>query len=79
MEAAVQDVLTADDPLYDELYDVTNEAMAIGNWVDVNSIMPRLQELRAVAPVYKGRVRELLGLPHHAGIFSRATGSTILR
>ena len=65
MEAAVQDVLTADDPLYDELYDVTNEAMAIGNWVDVNSIMPRLHELRAVAPVYKGRVRELLGLPHH--------------
>ena len=60
-----QDVLTADDPLYDELYDVTNEAMAIGNWVDVNSIMPQLHKLRAVAPVHKGRVRELLGLPHH--------------
>lgn len=65
MEAAVQDVLTADDPLYDELYDVTNEAMAIGNWVDVNSIMPQLHEWRAKAPVHKGRVRELLGLPHH--------------
>ena len=38
----VQDVLTADDPLYDELYDVTNEAMAIGNWVDIKEIMPRL-------------------------------------
>jgi len=65
MEAAVQDVLTADDPLYDELYDVTNEAMAIGNWVDVNAIMPQLHKFRAQAPVHKGRVRELLGLPHH--------------
>jgi cytochrome P450 len=62
---AVQDVLTADDPLYDELYDVTNEARSIGNWVDVGKIMPRLHELRAQAPVHKGRVRELLGLPHH--------------
>jgi cytochrome P450 len=60
-----EDVLTADDPLYDELYDVTNEAMAIGNWVDVNAIMPRLHALRSEAPVHKGRVRELLGLPHH--------------
>lgn len=65
MVSAVQDVLTADDPLYDELYDVTNEAMAIGNWVDVNAIMPRLHALRAKAPVHKGRVRELLGLGLH--------------
>ena len=65
MEAAVQDVLTADDPLYDELYDVTNEAKSIGNWVDVSAIMPQLHALRAQAPVHKGRVRELLGLPHH--------------
>jgi cytochrome P450 len=63
--AAEQDVLTADDPLYNELYDVTNEAKSIGNWVDVNAIMPRLHEFRAQAPVHKGRVRELLGLPHH--------------
>ena len=65
MEAAVHDVLTTDDPLYDELYDVTNEAMSIGNWVDVGEIMPRLHALRAQAPVHKGRVRELLGLPLH--------------
>ncbi len=63
--AAVQDVLTADDPLYDELNDVTNEALAMGNWVDLNGVMPRLHGLRAKAPVHKGRVRELLGLPHH--------------
>jgi cytochrome P450 len=62
---ANQDVLTADDPLYEELYDVTNEAMAMGNWVDVGEIMPQLHKLRAQAPVHKGRVRELLGLPHH--------------
>ena len=60
-----QDVLTADDPLYDELYDVTNEAMAIGNWVDIKAIMPQLHVLRAKDPVQKGRVRELLGLPLH--------------
>jgi cytochrome P450 len=65
MDMQADDVLTTDDPLYDELYDVTNEAMAIGNWVDVKAIMPRLHELRAQAPVHKGRVRELLGLPMH--------------
>jgi len=62
---AMDDVLTTDDPLYEELYDVRNEAEAIGNFVDVNAVMPRLHELRAQAPVHKGRVRELLGLPHH--------------
>lgn len=65
MEAQATDVLLADDPLYEELYDVQNEAEAIGNAVDVNAVMPRLHELRAKAPVHKGRVRELLGLPHH--------------
>ena len=65
MEMLADDVLTTDDPLYEELYDVTNEAMSIGNWVDVKAIMPQLHALRAQAPVHKGRVRELLGLPHH--------------
>ena len=61
----MEDVLTTDDPLYEELYDVTNEAMAIGNFVDVGAVMPRLHELRSQAPVHKGKVRELLGLPDH--------------
>ena len=65
MEAAVQDVLTTDDPLYETLYDVRNEAEAIGNLVDVNAVVPQLHALRAEAPVHKGRVRELLGLPVH--------------
>jgi cytochrome P450 len=59
------DVLTADDPLYEELYDVRREAEGIGNLVDVNAVMPQIHKLRAEAPVHKGRVRELLGLPHH--------------
>lgn len=59
------DVLTADDPLYEELYDVRREAEAIGNLVDLETVMPRIHALRAQAPVHKGRVRELLGLPHH--------------
>lgn len=62
---ADHDVLTTDDPLYTELYDVTNEAKALGNWVDVSEIMPQLHKLRASAPVHKGRVRELLGLGQH--------------
>jgi cytochrome P450 len=59
------DVLLADDPLYEELYDVRREAEGIGNLVDVDAVMPQLHLLRAEAPVHKGRVRELLGLPHH--------------
>lgn len=59
------DVLLADDPLYEELYDVRREAEDIGNLIDVNAVMPQLHKLRAQAPVHKGRVRELLGLPHH--------------
>ncbi|MDE8652718.1 cytochrome P450 [Novosphingobium album (ex Liu et al. 2023)] len=58
------DVLTADDPLYEELYDVRREAEAVGNFIDVD-VMPRLHALRAQAPVHKGRVRDLLGLPGH--------------
>lgn len=59
------DVLLADDPLYEELYDVRREAEEIGNSVDVAAIMPAVHRLRAEAPVHKGRLRELLGLPHH--------------
>jgi cytochrome P450 len=59
------DILTADDPLYEELYDVRREAEGIGNLVDVNAVMPEVHKLRAQAPVHKGRLRELLGLPHH--------------
>ena len=61
----MQDVLVADDPLYEELYDVRREAEAIGNLVDVSAVMPQIHRLRAQAPVHQGRVRELLGLPHH--------------
>ena len=59
------DLLLADDPLYEELYDVRREAEEIGNAVDVAAIMPAVHRLRADAPVHKGRLRELLGLPHH--------------
>ncbi|MBV1688709.1 cytochrome P450 [Novosphingobium sp. G106] len=65
MEAPTQDVLTTDDPLYEKLYDVRREAADIGNAVDVGAIMPQVHRLRAEAPVHKGRLRELLGLPHH--------------
>lgn len=59
-----QDVLTADDPLYEELYDVRREAENIGNFID-RDVMPEIHTLRAQAPVHKGKLRELLGLPEH--------------
>ncbi|MFC0204201.1 cytochrome P450 [Novosphingobium soli] len=67
------DVLTADDPLYEELYDVRREAEAVGNLIDVAAVMPQVHALRAQAPVHKGRLRELLGLPPHER-HSRAAG-----
>lgn len=59
---AFDDVLTADDPLYEELYDVRREAEAMGNLVE-RDVTPDIHALRAQAPVHKGRLRELLGLP----------------
>jgi cytochrome P450 len=58
------DVLIADDPLYEELYDVRNEALELGNLVegDVNAAMCALRDR---APVQKGFLRDLLGLPPH--------------
>lgn len=59
-----QDVLLADDPLYEELYDVRKEAEAMGNFVE-RDVMPEVHALRALAPVHKGKLRELLDLPAH--------------
>lgn len=56
------DVLTADDPLYEELYDVRREAESMGNFID-RDVTPEIHELRAKGPVHKGKLREILGLP----------------
>ncbi|MDE2302199.1 MAG: cytochrome P450 [Sphingomonadales bacterium] len=64
MEAAASDVLTADDPLYEELYDVRREAEAMGNFIE-RDVTAEIAALRAQAPVHKGKLRELLGLPGH--------------
>ncbi|MBB4860225.1 cytochrome P450 [Novosphingobium chloroacetimidivorans] len=61
----LDDVLVADDPLYEELYDVRKEAESVGNFIDVGTVMPRVHQLRAQAPVHKGKLREILGLPEH--------------
>jgi cytochrome P450 len=58
------DVLTNDDPLYDELYDVRREAMEFGNLVE-EDVNPAMGALRDRAPVQKGALRALLGLPPH--------------
>jgi cytochrome P450 len=65
MLEAQDDVLTTDDPPYEELYDVRREAESVGNAIDVGAVMPQVHALRAQGPVLKGRLRELLGLPLH--------------
>ncbi len=58
------DVLHADDTLYEELYDVRREAEHAGNFVE-EDMNPPMNALRDKAPVQKGFLRELLGLPPH--------------
>ncbi len=60
----MNDVLLADDPLYMELYDVRREAEVMGNLIE-GDVTPDIHALRAQAPVHKGKLRELLGLPAH--------------
>jgi cytochrome P450 len=56
--------LIADDPLYEELYDVRREAQEIGNLVE-QDMNPALCALRERGAVQKGFLRELLHLPPH--------------
>ncbi len=60
----MKDVLTTDDPLYGKLYDVREEARHMGNFID-RDVTDEIAALRAKAPVHKGKLREILGLPHH--------------
>lgn len=58
------DVLVADDPLYEELYDVRREAIDAGNLVE-EDMMPAMAALRERGGVHAGKLRQLLGLPVH--------------
>jgi cytochrome P450 len=60
----MSDILTADDPLYAELYDVKAEAMAFRNYIDFDP-SERIAALRAKATVHAAPLRDLLGLPEH--------------
>jgi cytochrome P450 len=60
----MEDVLTTDDPLYGKLYDVREEARHMGNYID-RDVTAEVAALRAKAPVHKGKLREILGLPDH--------------
>jgi cytochrome P450 len=57
-------VLTTDDPLYEQLYDVRREAMEMGNLVEGDT-NPLLNALREKGAVQKGFLRDLLNLPSH--------------
>ncbi|HEX7852783.1 MAG TPA: cytochrome P450 [Sphingobium sp.] len=58
----MHDVLTADDPLYEELYDVRREAMAMGNFVEIDT-NAAMSAARSKGAVQKGYLREILDLP----------------
>jgi cytochrome P450 len=65
------DTLTADDPRYREMFDVAKEAAAHGGHVH-GDLTPQMNTLRDRAPVMKGSLRELLGLPKTHENFNRA-------
>ncbi len=58
----MNEILTAHDPLYEELYDVRREAEEAGNFVE-GDMNPAMNALRDKAPVQAGFLRELLGMP----------------
>ena len=60
----MSEALIADDPLYEELYDVRREAIEFGNLVE-QDMNPAMGALREQAPVHKGYLRDLLDLPTH--------------
>lgn len=59
---ARSDLLTAEDPLYRELYDVRREGELLGNLVE-QDMNPVLNAVRDRGGVQQGFLRELLGLP----------------
>ncbi len=64
MSNSTGNVLTTNDPLYQELYDVRREALGMGNLVE-EDMNPKMSALRDRAPVHKGFLRNLLALPPH--------------
>lgn len=66
-------ISTADDDLYEALYDVRKEAEEIGNYID-HDPYPTMNALRERAPVQKGFMRQLMELPpfhRHKGSLDR--------
>ena len=62
MTGAATEILTADDALYEELYDVEREAVVSGNFI-AEDPYPAMNALRGKAPIQNGLLRELMGLP----------------
>ena len=62
--------LTADDPRYREMFDVAKEALGAAGRVE-GDLTPAMNALRARAPVMKGSLRDLLGIPEVHKQYSR--------
>jgi cytochrome P450 len=58
------DILVAEDRLYEDLYDVRREAEDSGNFLEIDPY-PGMNAARDRAPVQKGFLREVLGLPSY--------------
>lgn len=73
MATATTTSSTADDDLYESLYDVRREAEEIGNYID-HDPYTAMNALREQAPVQKGFLRQLMDLPpfhRHKGALDR--------
>jgi cytochrome P450 len=58
----MSDVLTADDPRYQQIFNASREAETLGEKV-IGNIAPEVNALREASSVHKGSLPELLGLP----------------
>ncbi|WP_373083164.1 cytochrome P450 [Zhongshania sp.] len=58
----MNDKLTSDDSLYEELFDVKKEVLANGGQL-MGDLTPRMNEMRDKSPVMKGSLREIFNLP----------------
>jgi len=73
MSADASSISTADDELYDALYDVKREAEEMGNYID-HDPYPTMNALRGQGAVQKGFMRQLMELPpfhRHSGALER--------
>jgi cytochrome P450 len=65
----VADVVNAEDPRYQEMFDVRNEARSTGHLIE-EDMNGGFNALRRAAPLHPGYLHELMGVPDHVHKYS---------